>query len=182
LIVLRPGSLVPADARLLTTRDLTIDESALTGESLPVTKSARTMDEIDLPLADRVNMVHRGTLVTGGSGMAVVVATGRYTQVGQLQSMVGGVARPETPMQKQLRHLGERTVVVAGVVCGGVLGVGLLRGQAFGAMMRTAVSLAVAAVPEGLPTVAITTLALGIRKMKAEHVLVRRLVSGEESP
>jgi P-type Ca2+ transporter type 2C len=175
LILLCPGSLVPADARLLTARDLTIDESALTGESMPVTKSPRTMDELDLPLADRVNMVHRGTLVTGGSGMAVVVATGRYTQVGQLQSMVGEVTRPDTPMQKQLRDLGERTVVVAGLVCAGVLGLGLLRGQAFGAMMRTAVSLAVAAVPEGLPTVAITTLALGIRKMKAEHVLVRRL-------
>jgi Ca2+-transporting ATPase len=104
-----------------------------------------------------------------------VVATGRATQVGQLQSMVGEVARPETPMQKQLRHLGERTVVVAGVVCGGVFLLGLARGQPLGAMIRTAVSLAVAAVPEGLPTVAITTLALGIKKMKAHHVLVRRL-------
>jgi Ca2+-transporting ATPase len=175
LIVLRPGSWVPADARLLTARDLTVDESALTGESMPVTKSERTLAEVDLALADRINLVHRGTLVTGGSGVGVVVATGRNTQVGQLQSMVGEVTHPETPMQKQLRHLGERTVAVAGVVCGGVLGVGLLRGQAFGAMMRTAVSLAVAAVPEGLPTVAITTLALGIRKMKAERVLVRRL-------
>jgi Ca2+-transporting ATPase len=120
-------------------------------------------------------MVYRGTLVTGGGGRALVVATGLATQVGQLQAMVGEVARPETPMQKQLRELGGRTVLIAGVVCGGVFTVGLLRGQALGTMLRTAVSLAVAAVPEGLPTVAITTLAIGIRRMKERHVLVRRL-------
>jgi Ca2+-transporting ATPase len=175
LITLRPGSLVPADARLTRADALSIDESALTGESMPVTKSVAAIEHPELPLADRLNMVYRGTLVTGGSGTAVVVATGRATQVGQLQAMVGEVARPETPMQKQLRDLGERTVVIAGIVCGGVLGVGLLRGQEIGAMVRTAVSLAVAAVPEGLPTLAITTLAMGIRKMKRQHVIVRRL-------
>jgi P-type Ca2+ transporter type 2C len=175
LFILRPGSVVPADGRVVRACDLTIDESALTGESMPVNKSVAAIADPELPLGERTNMVYRGTLVTGGSGSAVAIATGRATQVGQLQTMVGEVVRPETPMQKQLRHLGERTVIVAGVVCGGVLGIGLLRGQAFGAMMRTAVSLAVAAVPEGLPTVAITTLALGIRKMKEQHVLVRRL-------
>lgn len=175
LISLCPGSLVPADSRVIHARDLSVDESALTGESMPVNKSVAAIDDADLPLADRTNMLYRGTVVTGGSGTAVVVATGRATQVGQLQTMVGEVEHPETPMQKQLRHLGERTVVIAGVVCGGVFVLGLLRGQAFGAMMRTAVSLAVAAVPEGLPTVAITTLAIGIRKMKEKHVLVRRL-------
>jgi Ca2+-transporting ATPase len=175
VIRLYPGALVPADARLLATRDLSVDESALTGESVPVGKTTRVLGDPDLPLADRTNMIYRGTMVTGGSGMAVVVATGRATQVGQLQTMVGDVERPETPMQKQLRHLGERTMVIAGVVCGGVFLLGLARGQPLGAMIRTAVSLAVAAVPEGLPTVAITTLALGIRKMKSHHVLVRRL-------
>lgn len=175
LIRLMPGSLVPADGRILEARDLTVDESALTGESMPVTKSVAPIDDPDLPLADRSNMVYRGTLVTGGSGVAIVVATGRASQVGQLQSMVTEVERPDTPMQKQLKHLGERTVIMAGIVCGGVFVLGLLRGQPFGAMIRTAVSLAVAAVPEGLPTVAITTLALGIKKMKAQHVLVRRL-------
>jgi Ca2+-transporting ATPase len=175
LILLRPGSLVPADSRVIDARELTIDESALTGESMPVTKTTGVLESLDLPIADRTNMVYRGTLVTGGSGSAVVVATGRATQVGQLQTMVAEVSHPETPMQKQLRHLGERTVVIAGAVCGGVLVLGLLRGQALGSMLRTAVSLAVAAVPEGLPTVAITTLAIGIRKMKEQHVLVRRL-------
>jgi Ca2+-transporting ATPase len=175
VIVLRPGSRVPADGRLLEAHDLSVDESALTGESMPVQKQVSVITDPAVPLADRHNMVYRGTLVTGGSGRAVVVATGRHTQVGQLSAMVGEVGQPETPMQKQLRELGERTVVMAGVVCGGVFAVGLLRGQALGGMLRTAVSLAVAAVPEGLPTVAITTLAIGIRKMKEEHVIVRRL-------
>jgi Ca2+-transporting ATPase len=175
VLLLRPGNLVPADGRLLEAHNLSIDESALTGESMPVSKAVTILDDAGVPLADRKNMVYRGTLVTGGSGRAIVVATGRATQVGQLQTMVGEVARPDTPMQKQLRELGERTVVIAGVVCGGVFVMGLLRGQALGSMLRTAVSLAVAAVPEGLPTVAITTLAIGIRKMKEQHVIVRRL-------
>jgi len=175
VIVLRPGSLVPADARVLTALDLSVDESALTGESMPVTKTTASIADPTVPLADRSNMVYRGTLVTGGSGRALVVATGRATQVGQLQVMVGEVKSPDTPMQKQLRELGERTVGIAGVVCGGVFVMGLLRGQTLGAMLRTAVSLAVAAVPEGLPTVAITTLAIGIRRMKEKHVIVRRL-------
>jgi Ca2+-transporting ATPase len=170
-----PGALVPADARLLAVHDLSVDESALTGESVPVGKTTKVIGDPDLPLADRTNMIYRGTFVTGGSATALVVATGRATQVGQLQQMVGEVERPETPMQKQLRDLGERTMIIAGAVCGGVFLLGLVRGQAMGTMIRTAVSLAVAAVPEGLPTVAITTLALGIRKMKSHHVLVRRL-------
>jgi Ca2+-transporting ATPase len=175
VLLLGPGSLVPADARVLEAYQLSVDESALTGESMPVSKTPATIADDSVPLADRCNMLYRGTLVTGGSVRAIVVATGRATQVGQLQVMVGEVERPDTPMQKQLRELGERTVIIAGVVCGGVFAVGLLRGQAIGGMLRTAVSLAVAAVPEGLPTVAITTLAIGIRRMKEQHVLVRRL-------
>jgi Ca2+-transporting ATPase len=175
VIRLQPGALVPADARLLAANDVSVDESALTGESVPVSKTTKVIGDPDVPLADRTNMVYRSTLVTGGSGTALVVATGRATQVGQLQQMVGEVERPETPMQKQLRYLGERTMVIAGGVCAGVFSIGLLRGHPLGSMIRTAVSLAVAAVPEGLPTVAITTLALGIRKMKSQHVLVRRL-------
>ena len=175
VILLQPGCAVPADARVLEAYDLSVDESALTGESMPVGKRQAPLASAELPLADRRNMVYRGTLVTGGSGRALVVATGRATQVGQLSTLVGEIERRDTPMQKQLRELGERTVVLAGVVCGGVFAVGLLRGQPLGAMLRTAVSLAVAAVPEGLPTVAITTLAIGIHEMRAEHVLVRRI-------
>src|SRR5688572_10445904 len=93
---LYPGALVPADARLLAAHDLSVDESALTGESVPVGKTTKVIGDPDLPLADRTNMIYRGTFVTGGSGTALVVATGRATQVGQLQQMVGEVERPET--------------------------------------------------------------------------------------
>ncbi len=175
VVVLRMGSLVPADARLLEASDLSVDESALTGESVPASKAAPRIDDVDLPLGDRANMVYRGTLVTGGSGRALVVATGAETEVGRWQSMVGEVKQPETPMQRQLRELGERTMVIAGVVCGGVFGIGLLRGSPLLQMLRSSVSLAVAAVPEGLPTVAITTLAIGIQRMKQRQVIVRRL-------
>ena len=175
IVLLRMGSVVPADARLLEASDLSVDESALTGESLPANKAAPRIDDVDLPLGDRANMVYRGTLVTGGSGRALVVATGAETEVGRLQSMVGEVKQPETPMQRQLRELGERTMVIAGVVCGGVFVIGILRGSPMLQMLRTAVSLAVAAVPEGLPTVAITTLAIGIQRMKQRQVIVRRL-------
>jgi Ca2+-transporting ATPase len=175
IVLLRMGSVVPADGRLIEAADLSVDESALTGESVPATKAAVQLDDLDLPLGDRSNMVYRGTLVTGGSGKALVVSTGGATEVGRLQAMVGEVKQPETPMQRQLRELGERTMVVAGVVCGGVFVIGLLRGLPLLQMLRTSVSLAVAAVPEGLPTVAITTLAIGIARMKQRQVIVRRL-------
>lgn len=175
VIELRPGSVVAVDARLLAVDNLTIDESALTGESMPVRKSCAPIADSRLPLGDRRNMVYRGTLVTGGSGVALTVATGLATEVGRLQSLVGDVERPETPMQRQLRELGQRTIVLASAVCGGVFAIGLVRGHSLTVMLRSAISLAVAAVPEGLPTVAITTLAIGIRKMRERDVIVRRL-------
>jgi Ca2+-transporting ATPase len=175
IVMLRMGSVTPADARLIEAHELSVDESALTGESLPAAKAAASIEDPYLPLGERHNMVYRGTLVTGGSGRALVMATGAHTEVGRLQTMVGEVTHPETPMQRQLRELGERSMVMAGVACGGVLVVGLLRGYSPLQMLRTAVSLAVAAVPEGLPTVAITTLAIGIQRMKERQVIVRRL-------
>jgi Ca2+-transporting ATPase len=131
--------------------------------------------EVRVPLADRLNMVHRGTLVTGGSGTAVVVATGLQTQIGQVQSLVGSVVQRETPLQLQLQKLGVQLAVTAGGVCAAVLGIGLLRGYPPLQILNTSVSLAVAAIPEGLPTVAITTLALGIRHLNERRVLVRQL-------
>jgi Ca2+-transporting ATPase len=175
LLVLAPGSYVPADARLLEAPRLSIDESALTGESLPVAKDSATLNLDKVPLADRVNMVHMGTQVTGGQGLAVVVATGAATEIGQIQRLVGEAAAPDTPMERQLRTLGNQMVWIAGGVCAGVFVVGLLRGYGVLQMLKSAISLAVAAVPEGLPTVATTTLALGLNQMRRQKVLIRHL-------
>ncbi|MFZ2087541.1 MAG: HAD-IC family P-type ATPase [Desulfobaccales bacterium] len=175
LVVLRPGSYVPADARLLTANHLSVDESALTGESLPVLKSPQALTHENIPLADRVNMVFMGTLVTGGEGLAVVVATGSFTEIGLIQTLVGEAATPETPLERQLATVGDQLVIVCCSVCGVVFLIGLWRGFTFLEMLRNAICLAAAAVPEGLPAAATTTLALGIRDMRHHHVLIRRL-------
>lgn len=175
LLVLRPGTYVPADARVIQAKHLSVDESALTGESLPVSKVSEPLTNPDVPLGDRVNMVYMGTLVTGGQGLAIVVATGQFTEMGRIQTLVGEAALPETPMQRQLDQAGSQLVLISGAVCAVVFGIGLLRGYGFLQMLKTSISLAVAAVPEGLPTVATTTLALGIRDMRKQKVLIRRL-------
>lgn len=198
ILVLRPGSYVAADARLIESNHLSIDESALTGESIPSIKTpnipnfnqhreAKHMfkpsfgeigsngDGYEIPLADRTNMVYMGTLVIGGQGIAVVVATGRFTEIGKIQTLVGEAMTPETPIEKQLNRIGTQLVFISGAVCGVVFIIGMLRGYSFLQMIKTSISLAVAAVPEGLPTVATTTLALGIRNMKRHNVLIRRL-------
>jgi Ca2+-transporting ATPase len=175
LLVLRPGSYVAADARLIEAKYLSIDESALTGESMPVIKITDELQVPDIPLADRTNMVYMGTLVTGGQGLAVAVATGRFTEVGKIQTMVGDARPPDTPLERQMDHLGVQLVYVTCTVCGIVFIVGLLRGYGFLQMLKTSIALAVAAVPEGLPTVATTTLALGIKRMRGMNVLIRHL-------
>ncbi len=200
ILIIRPGSYVAADARLIEANHLSIDESTLTGESMPVVKTAATPsltlphqgggkqiykpsplagegegEGDDIPLADRINMVYMGTLVTGGQGMAVVVATGAYTEVGKIQTLVGEAKPPETPMERQLSRMGTQLVIIGGAVCGIAFVIGLIRGYGFLQMLKTSISLAVAAVPEGLPTVATTTLSLGIRNMKRHNVLIRHL-------
>jgi Ca2+-transporting ATPase len=175
LLILKPGTCVAADARLVQAQQLSIDESALTGESLPVTKQVEALNQVEMPLADRLNMVYMGTLVTGGQGMAVVVATGGFTEIGQIQSLVGQTTVPQTPMEKQLDRAGGQLVWLSSTVCGVVFGIGLMRGYGLLEMMKSSISLAVAAVPEGLPTVATTTLALGIHTMRRHNVLIRRL-------
>ncbi|MFH7243910.1 MAG: cation-translocating P-type ATPase [Spirulina sp.] len=175
ILVLRPGSMVVADGRLIEAQSLSVDESALTGESLPVGKAIDPLPLPNLPLADRTNMVYRGTLVTGGQGLAVVVATGATTEMGQIQALVGQSSHPPTPMEQQLDRAGSQLVWISSAVCAVVFGLGLWRGYAPLEMLTTAVALAVAAVPEGLPAVATTTLALGILAMRRQRVLIRRL-------
>ena len=173
LLVLRTGDRVAADSRLIETDNLQIDESPLTGESLPVTKIATSLDRQDVPLAERENMVYRGTLVTGGQGKAVIVATGSQTEIGKIQAMAGEAIVPETPLQRQLDEVGGQLVLIGSVVCALEFGIGVLRGQGWLTMLKSAISLAVASVPEGLPAIATTILALGIQEARRQGVLIR---------
>ena len=175
ILVLRPGSYIAADARLIEAHRLSVDESALTGESMPSVKMTGALASSDVPLADRKNMLYMGTLVTGGQGLAIVVATGQATEISRIQALVLEAEPPETPMQRQLSKMGTQLVLISGGVCGLVFVIGIIRGYGFLAMLKTSISLAVAAVPEGLPTIATTTLALGISNMKGKKVLMRHL-------
>ena len=175
ILLLSPGTYVAADARILKSHRLSVDESALTGESLPVTKDHEFIAGENTALGDRINMTYMGTHVSGGNGRAVVVATAAATELGQIQTMVGEAEAPETPMQKQLDRMGTTLALISGGVCAGVFGVGVLRGYAMLEMLKSSVSLAVAAVPEGLPAVATTTLAMGIADMRKHNVAVRHL-------
>jgi Ca2+-transporting ATPase len=175
VLLLIPGTYIAADIRLLQSHRLSVDESALTGESLPVSKDPAFTGKEDTALGDRINMGYMGTHVTGGSGRGVVIATAEATELGQIQTMVGEAESPETPMEKQLTKLGTQMVYISAGVCVVVFGIGLLRGFGWVAMLKSAVSLAVAAVPEGLPAVATTTLAMGIADMRKRNVSVRHL-------
>ena len=165
----------PPMPRLMEATHLSVDESALTGESLPVTKNTQALERDNIPLGDRVNLVFMGTLVTGGEGLAVVVATGSYTEIGLIQSLIGEATSPETPLERQLGQLGDQLVLLCCGVSGVVFVMGFLWGFGWLEMLRTSICLAAAAVPEGLPAAATTTLALGIRDMRKHHVLIRHL-------
>jgi Ca2+-transporting ATPase len=178
VIELQSGDVVPADGRLLEDTDLEVDEAALTGESVPVSKSPEQV-ALDVPLAERENMVYNSTNVTRGSGVAVVTATGMETEVGSIARALAATEETRTPLQAELDVLGRRLGL--GVVALAALVVPLLltRGTPLVESGLTAVSLAVAAIPEGLPAVVTLTLALGVRTMVEENALVRRLPAVE---
>ncbi|MFO7687731.1 MAG: cation-transporting P-type ATPase [Desulfobacterales bacterium] len=179
ILILKPGSCVAADARVIRCSRLSVDESMLTGESLPVDKTHRTLKRNNTPLAERRNMVFAGTQVTGGEGLAVVVAVGRYTEIGRLQSLMAETVSPKTPIERQLEKTGDHLVVLFLVICALVMLVGFLRGFGLLQMLRMAISLAASAVPEGLPAAATVNLALGITRMREHHVLIRNLKAVE---
>jgi P-type Ca2+ transporter type 2C len=179
IVMLEPGSYVPADVRLLETKRLSIDESSLTGESMPVEKQADTILESATPLGERCNMAFMGTIATGGTAKAVVIGTGLDTELGQIQSMLESVQPPDTPIEVQLDSLSTQLGILSGAVCAGVFVLGIARGMSWIEMLKASTSLAVAAVPEGLPAVATSTLALGINEMRRHHVAIRRLSAVE---
>jgi Ca2+-transporting ATPase len=179
VIALSMGDLVPADARLLEDHLLQVDEASLTGESVPVKKKAEAVLRENAPLADRCNMVYSSTVVTYGKGTALVTATGMGTELGKIAHLVQTVGRESTPLQDQLDKVGKLLVYGCILIVAAVFGLGLWRGVPPVEMFLTAVSLAVAAIPEGLPAVVTIALALGVRRMVQRNALIRKLPSVE---
>ncbi|MDE3087896.1 MAG: cation-translocating P-type ATPase [Chloroflexota bacterium] len=179
LIHLRSGDLVPADARVIDAQILKVEEAALTGESSAVEKAAIDSLDIETAMADRVNMAHAGTVVVQGRARAVVTATGMQTQLGRIANLVEGIAEEETPLQTRLDQVGKYLVYASLVVVAIVFIFGVLRGDDPVKMFLVAVSLAVAAVPEGLAAVVTIALALGMRRMVKRNALIRKLPAVE---
>jgi Ca2+-transporting ATPase len=179
IVLMEAGNLVPADGRLLECSNVRIQESALTGESEPVEKDPQVVAGADLPLGDRRNLVHMGTLVTYGRGLAVVTATGMATELGRIAAMIQTVDREPTPLQRRLEQLGRVLAVVALGLVSVIFALGLLRGEDITLLFLTAISMAVAAVPEGLPAVVTIALALGAQRMLKRRALIRKLAAVE---
>ena len=179
IVLLEAGNVVPADCRLLECASLRVQEASLTGESEPVDKTSQTLIEPDLALGDRRNMVYMSTMITYGRGQAVVVATGMRTELGRIADLIQTVEREATPLQKRLDQLGRALAAIALVLVAIIFAVGLVRGEDLKVMFLTAVSMAVAAVPEGLPAVVTIALALGAQRMLKRHVLIRKLPAVE---
>ncbi len=179
IIDVEAGDRVPADARLIQATSLRTQEAALTGESTPVEKSGETLAEGDLPFADQRNMLFLGTTVTGGKGRALVVATGIKTELGRIATLMTTVPVEPTPLQRRLEQFGQVLLLLSLGIVAVVFALGLWRGEPVFDMFLTAVSLAVAAIPEGLPAIVTTTLALGVMRMVKRHALIRRLPAVE---
>ena len=178
ILVVEAGDLVAADARVLRSSSLTVGESALTGESLPVEKRVDIIPS-DAALGDRANMIFLGTAVTSGSGEAVVVATGMATELGRIAGLIQSTGSGEAPLQLRLAALGRLLVWISLGIIAVLFGLGVLRGNPLSNMFMTSISLAVAAVPEGLPAIVTVALALGVQRMAKRRALVRRLPAVE---
>jgi P-type Ca2+ transporter type 2C len=182
LILLEAGDRIPADARLVYTTNFHTQEASLTGESTPVEKSAEVINRGEVPLAEQANMVFMGTVAVSGKARAVVTATGLRTELGHIAAMIQKAAeaeRTETPLQRRLEQFGYTLLWLALAVVSVVFVLGYLRGEPVVTMFLTSVSLAVAAVPEGLPAVVTITLALGVTRMVRRHALIRKLPAVE---
>lgn len=180
VVELEAGDEVPADVRLLVTRELAIEEAVLTGESVPVRKDAETIHDVATQLADRTNLAFLGTKVARGHASAIVIGTGARTEVGRIGALLRRGEREPTPLERRLAQLGKRILVICLAISALLFAVGVVQGtREWTILLLTAVSLAVAAIPEGLPAITTITLALGMQRMAHRGAIVRRLAAVE---
>lgn len=179
IVEIEAGDLVPADCRVISSSSLKCDESALTGESVPVDKQPAAEIRQDAPLGDRINMVYSGCAVSYGRARAVVVSTGMGTEMGNIAAMLEGEEQGDTPLQQKLAQLGKYLGFLALGICVVIFAIGLIDKLPIMDMFMTAVSLAVAAIPEGLPAIVTIVLAIGVQRMVAKNAVIRRLPAVE---
>lgn len=178
IVLVEAGDILPADLRLTESIQLKVDEASLTGESISVEKSTDPIEEKDIPLGDRLNLAFKGTHVTYGRGRGVVIATGMQTELGKIAELLGGEP-VKTPLQKRLIAFGKKLVILILIICALIFLAGWLRGEEPLLMLLTAISLAVAAIPEALPSVITIALAIGAKRMVRQNALVRKLTAVE---
>jgi len=178
VVILEAGDLIAADLRILTASKLQTDESALTGESLPVSKRDDALSA-ETPLAERTNLLFKGTTITRGSGEAVVVATGMSTELGKISALLESAEQEATPLERRLDRLGRMLLWVTLVIAAAIAGLGILSGKDLFLMIETSIALAVAAIPEGLPIVATLALARGMWRMAQRNAVIRKLSAVE---
>lgn len=179
IVVLDTGDYIPADLRIIEAVNLKTQESSLTGESVPVEKTSEIIEEQEIGIGDRKNMLFSSSLVTYGRGKGIVVETGMTTEVGKIAGMINSTEKQETPLQQKLDKLGKTLGIAALVICAVIFILGIVQGKEIISMFMTAVSLAVAAIPEGLVAVSTIVLAIGVQKMVKKNAIVKRLPAVE---
>ena len=179
IVVLDTGDYVPADLRIIEAVNLKSQEASLTGESVPVEKSANTIEQEEVDLGDRENMLFSSSLITYGRGKGIVVETGMNTEVGKIAGIINSAEETQTPLQEKLNKLGKTLGIAALVICAIIFVIGLLYGKDPIEMFMTAVSLAVAVIPEGLAAVSTIVLAIGVQRMVKRHAIVKKLPAVE---
>lgn len=179
LVELEVGDIVPADIRITESYNMSIQESSMTGESVPVEKHPETLEGEDIPLGDRKNMAYSSGVVTFGHGKGIVVGTGMNTEIGKIADMLGGDSDTQTPMQVRLEKLGKVIGIAAIVICVLIFAIGLLNGRPIISMLMVAISLAVGAIPEGLPAISTIILSMGVQRMVRHNAIIRKLPSVE---
>ncbi len=179
LVLLDAGDIIPADLRLVESSNLKVEEASLTGESVPVEKKSSSHFDTDIALGDRLNMAYMSTIVTYGRGKGIVVGTGHDTEIGKIATMIQTFEEEITPLQRKLNQLGKVLGITTIFVCLAVFGIGMLQGREVLEMFMVSISLAVAAIPEGLPAIVTIVLAIGMNKMVKKNAIVKKLLAVE---